>query len=383
MPGLRPRNSALTFKLEAVEGVPENPSAATDAVLAENIRLSFPTQLVETNEVTGSLDSRSPIVGGVRATASFDVYIKGSGVAATPPEYGDLLKVCGFAEQITAAAVPAAPEACAAGGSAFLAVLGASASAVAQTYRGMPILFTGAVAGTSFITDYTAAKQATLADTMAAAIVATTNYQIPANVLYRPASAAIPSGTLGFHLDGVKYTLAGCRGSARLALPAGQAPKLSFELSGFFVTKIDAAVPGAVYDSTRPPIFKGGVMSIGRLAAALASVEMDLGNALTNPANPNAAVGFDAAVITARRISGTMDPLATLVATRDLIADLRSGTQRIIHGRMGAVAGNRVGLTVPQGFFSTVDPGDRDGLATDQVQFRATGEDAGLFLCLY
>jgi len=380
---LRSRNAALLFKLEAAEGVPETPSAATDAVLVENPRVSFDPQNTQTREVTGSLDNRGPIVGGLQMSMTFDVYLKGSGAAGTAPEFGALLRACGWAEVVTAAAIPAAPEAAAAGTATTL-TLGASAAATAQLYRGMPIqLAVNPSSGVSFIADYSAAKLATLADSFSPALDATTTWQIPINVLYRPASAAIPSGTFNLFLDGLKLVMAGARGDFTLAAPAGGPGRLSFTFRGMFVSRTDEAVPAATYDATRPPIFRDGRMLIDRAQAAIATLNFANGNSLVYPPNPNAGEGFDPSVITERAMTGGLDPQATLIATRDILAAMRAGSQQVVHARWGAVAGNRVGLTVPAALYTGNNPGDRDGLLTEETAFAAIGQDAGAFLAFW
>lgn len=380
---LRSRNGALLFEIEAAEGVAETPTAADNAVLIENPAIRFNPQNTETREMTGSLDNRGPIVGGMQVQVSFDVYLKGSGAAGTAPEVGEVLRACGWAETVTGTAVPAAPEACAAGGSTTTAVLGASAVGTVDLYRGMPIDFTGVVEGSSFISDYTAGKVATLTDTMGGAIVATTNYQIPVNVLYKPASTSIPSGTIYLYMDGVLYILAGCRGNPNLSAAAAGPGKLSFTFSGMFVSKTDAAVPACTYDTSRPPIFKNGKMLINRVAAAMATFTLDMGNQVVFPGNPNASEGFDPAIITERNMTGSVDPQATLVATRDILTAMRAGTQQIIHARWGSIAGNRVGITIPTALYTANDPGDRQGVMTEQTNFSCIGQDAGAFLCFY
>lgn len=383
MSALRSRNGALLFKIESVEGTAETLSASTDAVLIENPSIRFNPQNTETRELTGSLDNRGPIVGGMQIQVGFDVYLKGSGVAGTAPEWGELMRACGWAEVVTGTAVPASAEACGAGGSTTTAELGASAAATADLYRGMPIDFTGTVVGSSFISDYTVGKVATLADTMGGAVVATSNYQIPVNVLYKPASTSIPSGTIGLYMDGVLYTLAGCRGTWSLSNPAAGPGKFSFTFSGMFVSKTDAAVPSCTYDTTRPPIFKGGAMLINRATSAMATFTIDNGNQVVYPGNPNAVEGFDPSIITERSMTGSLDPQATLVATRDILGAMRLGTQHIIHARWGSVAGNRVGITIPTALYTAADPGDRQGIMTEQTNFSAIGQDAGAFIALY
>jgi hypothetical protein len=83
------------------------------------------------------------------------------------------------------------------------------------------------------------------------------------------------------------------------------------------------------------------------------------------------------------QVSGSIDPLETLVATRDLMSVLRSGAAQIVHARWGSATGNRVALTMPRCVVTGDDPGDRQGLATETVAFSCTGEDAGAFLCFF
>ncbi|MGF7178436.1 hypothetical protein [Azospirillum doebereinerae] len=382
---LRSKNAALLAKIETTEGTDAAPVAGSDAVLVENLQISFNPTIVQTNEVTGSLDSRGPIAGGMTVQITFDVLLKGSGTAGTAPEWGKLLKAAGWAEVVTAAAVPVAPEAATAGTASSL-TLGAGASGTAQAYRGMPLLLTGnPVAGaTSFVADYTAGKLATLTDLFGTALSTGTSYQVPVNVLYKPASVSIPSLTFHLFMDGLKYIVAGCRGNATLKLQSGNIGRISFTFTGMFVSKADAPVPtGLVYDSTRPPIWKGGKALIDRGVAAMASLSVEFGNQLTNPDNPNAAEGFDPSIITARNMTGNCDPLETLVATRDSMAAFRTGTPKILHAAYGTVAGNRIGLTIPAAFYTSLAPGDRNGLMTNTHQFACTGEDAGSFLCLF
>ena len=382
---LRTRNAALLAKIETTEGTDAGPVPGTDAVLVENPQISFNPNTVQTNESTGSLDGRGPITGGMTVQLTFDVLLKGSGTPGTPPEWGKLKKAAGWAEIITAAAVPAAAEAATAGTTTSL-TLGAGASGTDQAYRGMPLLLSGnpAAGATSFVADYTAGKLATLTDLFGTALSTGTSYQVPVNVLYKPASVAIPSLTFYFYQDGVLYKIVGARGNATLKLQSGNIGRISFTFTGMFVSKTDASVPtGLVYDATRPPVWKGGKALVNRVASAMAALSIEFGNQMTNPDNPNSAEGFDPSIITARNMTGSCDPLETLIATRDSMAALRAGTQQIIHASYGTVAGNRIGLTVPAAFYTNLQPGDRNGLLTNAHQFACTGQDAGAFLCLF
>jgi hypothetical protein len=380
---LRARNGALTAKIESSEGTENAPSASTDAISIENPRIAFSPNLIQTDEQTGSLDPEGPIVGGMPCQISFDVLLKGSGAAGTAPEFGDLLKACGMSETVTGTAVPSSPEACANGGSTTTAVLGTSASSTAQAYRGMPITFSSTVSGNSFISDYTSGKVATLTDTMSGAIVNTSNYQIPVNVLYAPSSGTIPSLTLYMYKDGLLYKFVGCRGTWRLNLETGAIGRISFTFTGIFLSKTDASVPSVTLDSARPPVFKGANLKWNRLAAGIKTFSLDFGNTLAYPDNPNATESFDPPIITSRRVTGAIDPYETLVATRDIMADMQAGTRRILYGSLGSTAGNKIGIVVPQAHAMNSDLGDREGILTVGVPFQAVGKDAGATLCFY
>ncbi len=80
---LRTRNAVLLAKIEPTEGQDAAPSASTDAVLVENPQINFNPNLIETDEVTGSLDGAGPIVGGMTAEVTFDVLTSDSSKSAS------------------------------------------------------------------------------------------------------------------------------------------------------------------------------------------------------------------------------------------------------------------------------------------------------------
>jgi hypothetical protein len=380
----RLRNSVILVKVEATPGTPVIPSAGSDAVKVGDISVSLENDIITTNEVSGSLDEAPPIAGGIKAKLSFKVYLKGNGTPWTAFDLDEVLQICGLQKTATNTAIPAALEACAAGGSTTAAVLGTSAGTTAQQYRGMPINFTGTVAGPSFISDYTAGKSATLTDTMSGAIAATSSYQIPQNVLYRPASSSLVAATIYVYADQLQYIFAGCRASCKFSGPTAKVPYLDITVDGMYVSRADVAgPPAATYDGTLAPVFKGAVCTLNRLPLALSNLSIDIGNNVVFSENPNAAQGFDAPDIMSRKISGSMDPIHTSIATRDTVADLAAGTSRILHARWGTATGNRVAITAPAAIITKATPGDRNGMIIESIDFALPSADSGFFLCFY
>ena len=382
---LRIRNAVVLSKIETIAGVDAAPSASTDAIAtAGPVKISFNPNIKETDETNGSMDASAPVVAGMPCELSMDVYLKGSGVAGTAPEWGKLMRASGYSETLLGTAVPASAEACAAGGSTSTAVLGTSAAATAQQYRGMPISLTGVVAADSFIADYTAGKVATLTDLLAGSPGASSSYQILRNVLYGPASNNIPSLTHYVYSDGILYKFFGARGNAQFTLETNGLGKATFRMPCIFGGKSDAAVPSSpVYDATRPPPFQNGKALLNRVAAAISQLSVDSGVVLTMPEDPNQLEGFLPVIPTDRKITGSINPLETLVATRDVLTDLRAGTTRILHARYGQVVGNRIAFTMPAAQALNQTPGDRNKLSQIEVPFQATGRDSGLFVCVY
>lgn len=93
----------ILFKEEVTYNTDPVPTPAANAILVEN--LNWSNEAARMNErpaVKASFGKLQQVFGGTLRTITFDVEIKGSGVAGTPPEMADLLEACGFAETIVA-----------------------------------------------------------------------------------------------------------------------------------------------------------------------------------------------------------------------------------------------------------------------------------------
>jgi hypothetical protein len=124
-------------------------------------------------------------------------------------------------------------------------------------------------------------------------------------------------------------------------------------------------------------------MLMGGLTAAVKTLSFKSNCHIEFPEDPNQPDGYGAAQITMRDIGGSVDPLEVLTATRNILADFRSGTERIIHARWGTNAGNRIGVTYPRAAYLNETPKDRSGLRAVDVPFEGRGQDSGGFICIY
>jgi hypothetical protein len=386
---LRSRNALLMARIETTSGVFVSMSAATDAIRVRNFSFTPQTNNQANDSLTSSLDSLPDLIGGMSVDLSFNFFLKGAGAAGTAPEWGKLMRACGWAETITATAVPAAPEAVSAG-SATTATLGTTAVATAQAYRGMPIAITGTPAGANgigLITDYTSSKIATLGDTRPTAIAVGNSYQILPNVRYSPASINIPSLSLEFNVDGVRYQFSGARGNFSMTWSANGGADVQIQMKAMYIATSDLAMPSAVFDASNPGSWRNSNFWLNRQPVALSSLNFNCNNQTVLADNPNNLEGFDPAEIISRKMGGSIDPQLVLRATRDLMSDFRGRTARPIAatllGGAGALAGNRAGFVIPSAVFTGNRQGDQNGIAIEQVDYQTDGQDSGAFLTLY
>lgn len=93
----RTQNAAFTIKLEAVEGIYQDPSIVTDMI--ESAGMQIGTENVQTiteNTFTGSLRPGEDEIGAVPMAVAVSTPLKGASAAGSLPEADELLRVCGM-----------------------------------------------------------------------------------------------------------------------------------------------------------------------------------------------------------------------------------------------------------------------------------------------
>lgn len=388
-PIIRTTNVAMLFKLESSENVDAAPTAA-DAFPFEEDGYSYnsPFAAEDSNEANGSLVGAAPMVVGKPAEITIRCRLKGIGgstpySASVKPPHHALLSASGLRGLFTAAVAAAALTA----GSTSSATLGAGFSSTAQAYRGMPLVISGGPGAgqTPFITDYSAAKVATLSDTMPL-LTTSTLAAIPDNWTYAgtsPQDVAAratdhPSGTLYLYEDGTLLKFTGCRGTIQdISVDTAKPGFVTFKLMGVFAGKTDAAIPtGLAAPGHSAPILAQGLggldpaFLVNRLPLPVASLSLKLESALESPDDPNTAYGFSSAQIGERVPMLTCDPLATTVAVRNTLSQIAAFAQYPGLVRCGSAARNRWAATMPilQPVEST--PGARGQFRSEQMSLR-------------
>lgn len=392
---IRPANVAVLVKLETTEGVDASPVAGVDAipVEADSVQYNSPWTSEQSNEATGSLVSGAPLVIGQAATISFRSRIKGANApytASVKPPLHQALQACGWKGQFQAAITAAAATA----GSAITATLATAFPATAQAILGMMLAITGGPgAGASpAVVDYTAGRVATLSDSFNPQLTTASIIGLPANWTYAqtsPSDAAAratdqPSATIYIYEDGTLLKFVGCRGTASLEGQTARPGFATLNFTGIYAGKTDAAIPAGlvIAGHSAPVLAQGSAVSsavlLNRKPLPISRWSLDPGSTLETPDDPNTSYGFGAGQITDRTPRLTLDPLATLVATRDTVTDIGNGTAMTAVLRHGSVAGNRWALVAPLAQPVEANPGTRGKLRSEEIalQLRTSGKDA-------
>jgi hypothetical protein len=386
---LRTRNAAFLVKIEGTEGVDAAPTAA-DAILVESVQAPIGNNQIASTEITGSLDSGAPAVVSAPSTWTITARLRGAVGAITAlnlPPLDPLLRAAGRSAVFRAAVAATAL----ASGTATSATLATPFTATAQDYRGSPMQITGPnhAGKVAAVTDYTAGRMATLAENYSPVLGATNRFAMPANVVYVPNSGVIPTVTCYYYQDGKLKRMLGGRANVSISMDTAGIPIATITITGSAEQRPDAAIPaGIAPNSIQAPLFLQGSLlnpafAMDRRPLGLSNLQLDFGNTLVSPPDPNTASGFASGVLTARDTRLTIDPQQTLVATQNVIDDLLAGRNFPFVARAGTLVGNRLQIVVPNGQIVSASDTDREGILANTLEVKANGVDAGVFLAFY
>jgi hypothetical protein len=372
-----------TIGTDAIAGSP----AAGDWI-GSDCEIDFDPQILELNEYTGSMDKAASIAGGLRPRIRLRMPLRGSGAAATAPEWGKLLRCCTYLETYTAAAV-GAPTA-AASGTTTTVTAAAPFAATADLYRGMPLLVTGDQTTTTGILDYTVGRVITFGETRAA-LTTSSLLQIPINYRYSPTSdeSNYKTATLYFYSDGWLQIFTGCSGTWSLELTTGGIGYITFELRGQYVTPSATAMPSGAASAavTRtavaPPRFVSGKMQLNKQLAQVNTLSVAANVTTILPDDPESAEGYGPALSTDRAPGGSMNPYVDTTKNLAIMNAFRLGTSMNLMAQLGSTAGNRFIVMAPAARATGVKVSMRDGAAANDIQFQCDGADVGLFIAAF
>lgn len=189
------------------------------------------------------------------------------------------------------------------------------------------------------------------------------------SVTYDPISEDFESVTIYFYRDGLLHKLLGCRGTFNLDLSVGQYGTLDFDMTGIYATPTDVTLVTGSYNDTLPPVFLDAGLTLGSYSPIFTKLQLSMGNKVIQRRDANAETGLIGVEITGREPSGSIDPEAVLVATKDFWSAWEDGTKEALTCAAGATAGNICTISADKIQYGNIGYGDRDDIVTYELPF--------------
>ena len=203
-----------------------------------------------------------------------------------------------------------------------------------------------------------------------------------------------PCATVWLYEDGVLHQWIDCRGMVDLDGNSARPGYGAFSLTGIYVGKSDAAVPSnpVFARQSAPLLLQGGgaapAIQIAGKPLPISKWSLKSNVTIESPDDPNTQQGFAGAQLADRSLMLEIDPLSTLVATRNVLADIAAFTQYAGGLMMPAPAGNRVSIALPLLQPVQATPAMRGKLRSETQLYRAlnpgrdaAGRDGPAVLC--
>lgn len=178
--------------------------------------------------------------------------------------------------------------------------------------------------------------------------------------------------TVGHWKGGVRYLLAGGRGTFRIIGEIGNSLLIEFTITFASLAKSDTTQLTPTYDSSSPVIFMANnFFTLGGANPALTTFGLDMQQENPVGRNANASDGIGIIRVGSRQIQVTVNPQKDTLATKDWLADVYAGSSSALSMVLGTANGNRVTVATPKLIPTGLGFGDAEGLRTEELTFVA------------
>lgn len=367
------KRTVVLIKTETTPNFDANPVEGTDAILMEDVAISqADTAMHERSPVGAAIGKAKSVWGGGLYQLSAKIKLKGSGVAATPPEYAPVLKAASLAETVGGSDVQYATSSTEAN---------AKHVTIYCNLDGLQYIITGAlVADIGGDLDGTGMVNVTLvghgfewgaATAGAASTITLAAGHAAVDDLYNGRTITITSGTG----EGDTRTISDYVGATKVATVSVAWTTAPDATSRYRINNcpLDVALPSPTYDSIVEPAYIAAPFSYGSDNPIISKVSFSLGLELAKPKDVGSPDGFGTLRIVGRSVSGSFDPESTSVATMNWEEAQRLRTEQTIDtGKIGS-SGNQYQLQFLRSAIG--DPGhtDKEGINAREISFESDG----------
>lgn len=201
-----------------------------------------------------------------------------------------------------------------------------------------------------------------------------------------------PSYTICLIEDNIAYYGKGCWGNVEFNCEVGKPIQATFTFQGAYAAPAASGTFSTVtYPTVVPPTFLSAGVTLPLSGSTwsgpvFTNLKYNLGNEVNLRRNANDSAGIVGAIISDRRITGSIDPEAVDPGTANIFTAFRAGSSGAISTTtIGGTAGNRIAITAPRCVYSKLGMADRNGLRSygldfDVVSLATDADGSGLVI---
>lgn len=333
----------ILVKAESEYATDPTPTGMANAILVRNLTVTpIEAEQVSRDLIRPYLGNSDTLLAQVSARCEFEIELAGSGATGLAPAWAPILEACAFAETINTASISIARS--------------SATATVTETAHGRSVGDVVKVSGAGQ-TEYNinAVILATPdADTWTytvsgtPATPATGSPVAGLSASYAPISAAFPSVTIYYNVDGVLHKVTGARGSFEISLSVKQIPVLKFNLLGIYNAPTDSAAPSVDFTAFQIPKIANTqntpAFSLFSYSGLLESMSLNLAGAVAY----RTLIGVEEVLFTDRKPSGTFVIEAPTIGTKDFFSLAQAGTTGAMSLTHGLINGNIVKFDAPR-----------------------------------
>jgi hypothetical protein len=179
------------------------------------------------------------------------------------------------------------------------------------------------------------------------------------------------TATIYYYESETVHKLVGCVcESFSYEASAGGLMMLSVTMVGKISEVVDAVPPAPTYINIQPAPFLNAGFTVGAYAAAvIESLSFDMGLEISKSPDVNQTDGFAIPLLVNRKPTGSFEPDATSIATKDFIGEFEAGTSSAVSTDAIGPVGNQVKLNLGEISYTDVGQGERSGRRTRTLPF--------------
>jgi hypothetical protein len=187
--------------------------------------------------------------------------------------------------------------------------------------------------------------------------------------------ANVKTLTIGCYLgpsganNGPFKSLSGCAGTFTLVCPTGKMAYFEFDFQGVWITPSDVAVPSSiVYPTALPLRYANSTSTWAGTPLCVESITLDAGNEVVMR-ECAAANGFEAAIITDRRIRVTANPEMRRAAVENTWTQFTAMTEGVLTWGLDGPTNSVLTIAAPKAQLVSVTEGNRNKIVTNELEW--------------